>query len=179
MPLLLQTRHSVALNKFPLCHPTAARREEAAEGQLFPASLQECVCVRHTRDCSLPPPPTHWAAVVSRGVQLWKWPPRTPSPGCTEHTGTCRAGLKLRRAIKPLPAGHKAPACLRPRPSSLESCTLTSRWDFHHGETSERPYASSIFKTQAQALCLFWPCSPMLSTICWCLKGLLAEHRSQ
>lgn len=34
------------------------------EGQLFPARLQECVCVGHARDCSLPPPPTH-------SEQLW------------------------------------------------------------------------------------------------------------
>lgn len=50
-----------------------------------------CLC----RTCSglLPATPIHplWAAVGSRRVQLWKWPPCTPSPGCTEHPGICRA----------------------------------------------------------------------------------------
>lgn len=115
MPLLLQTRHSVALNKFPLCHPTAARREEAVEGQLFPAGLQECVCAGHAQDCSLPPPSTH-------SEQLWG------PEGCSYEVTSMHPlprlhraprhlqGKKLRRANKLLPAGDKASACLRPRP---------------------------------------------------------------
>lgn len=129
---------------------------------MFPACLQECVCVRHAQDCSLPPPPTHSEQLQCPEGWLWKWPPSTPSPGCTEHPGICRASLNLRKAIKPFPAGHKAPACLRPTPPSFESCTFTSVWDFQHEETWERWNASSIFKTHSQALCLFWPPSPML-----------------